>query len=107
MGTIRFIRDNLRWLSAGMLLTFLSSFGQTCFISVFAGEIRAVFDLSHGEWGGIYTLGTGASAIVMVWAGGLTDHFRVRALGAAVLLMLAGACLIMALNHAAWALPLV
>ncbi|MDQ2090318.1 MFS transporter [Marimonas arenosa] len=107
MGTLRFIRDNAPWLAAGMLLTFLSSFGQTFFISIFAGEIRTEFGLTHGQWGGIYTLGTGASAFVMVWAGGLTDHFRVRVLGAGVLILLAGACLFMTFNTAAWALPLV
>ena len=107
MGTLRFIRENLPWLSAGVLLTFLSSFGQTFFISIFAGEIRAEFGLSHGQWGGIYTLGTTASAIVMVWAGGLTDRFRVRVLGGAILTMLALACLFMSFNSAAWLLPLV
>lgn len=107
MGTLRFIRENLPWLCAGVLLTFMSSFGQTFFISIFAGEIRGEFGLSHGQWGGIYTLGTAASAIVMVWAGGLTDRFRVRVLGGAILVMLALACLFMALNAAVWLLPLV
>ena len=106
-GTLAFLRENAPWLSAGMLLTFLSSFGQTFFISIFAGEIRAEFGLSHGEWGGIYTLGTGASAVLMVWAGGLTDRFRARALGAVVLAMLVLACLFMSLNRAVWLLPLV
>ena len=73
-----FLRLNLPWLSAGFLLTFLSSFGQTFFISLFAGEIRLAFGLSHGEWGGLYSLGTFASAMVMIWAGGLTDLFRLR-----------------------------
>jgi len=54
---IRFLSSNSRWLAAGGILTFLSSFGQTFFISIFAGEIRAEFGLSHGEWGGIYSLG--------------------------------------------------
>ena len=63
MGTLRFLQENAPWLAAGVLLTFLSSFGQTFFISVFAGEIRETFGLSHGEWGGIYTLGTSAAAI--------------------------------------------
>jgi hypothetical protein len=62
MPILAFLLDNARWLTVGVLLTFLSSFGQTYFISVFAGEIRAGFGLSHGEWGGIYTLGTTASA---------------------------------------------
>ena len=64
MSLIRFLAENARWLSAGALLTFLSSFGQTFFISIFAGEIREGFDLSHGQWGGIYTIGTSASAVV-------------------------------------------
>ncbi len=100
-----FFALNARWLSAGALLMFLSSFGQTFFISLFAGEIRAEFGLSHGQWGGIYTLGTAASAAIMVWAGGSTDRFRVRALAPVVLLMLAGACVWMATAQAAWMLP--
>ncbi len=107
MPILAFLRDNAPWLSAGVLLTFLSSFGQTYFISIFAGEIREAFALSHGQWGGIYMLGTTASAIVMIWAGGLTDLFRVRRLAPLVLLMMAGACLFMALNPVWWLLPLV
>lgn len=104
MRLLDFLRDNLPFLSAGMLLTFLSSFGQTFFISLFAGEIRAAWGLSHGQWGGIYTLGTTASALVMVWAGGLTDFFRVRTLAPIILILLAFACLSMAFNPVWWGL---
>ena len=103
----RYLLDNATWLGAGVLLTFLSSFGQTFFISIFAGEIRAEFDLGHGAWGGLYTLGTTLSAIVMIWAGGLTDIFRVRVLGPAVLTGLALAALAMALNTWLLLLPVV
>ncbi|MBE1286042.1 MAG: MFS transporter [Rhodobacteraceae bacterium] len=102
-----FLVENARWLSAGALLTFLSCFGQTFFISIFAGEIRAEFGLSHGEWGGIYSLGTTVSAVLMVWSGALTDRFRMRALGALTLAGLALACLAMAFNPWVWALALV
>lgn len=102
-----FLIENARWLAAGALLAFLSSFGQTFFIAVFAGEIRSEFGLSHGQWGGIYTLGTTASAIAMVWAGGLTDRFRMRVLGAVVLVMLALACVSMSTVSQAWLLPFV
>jgi len=85
----------------------LSGFGQTYFISIFAGEIRAEFNLSHGEWSGIYTLGTGASAVVMVWAGALTDRFRIRALGMVILPMVMLACFLMAGVTAAWLLTFV
>jgi len=107
MSILAFLRDNAPWLSAGVLLTFLSGFGQTYFISIFAGEIRESFALNHGQWGGIYTLGTSASALVMVWAGGLTDRFRVRALAPVILVMMTGACVFMALNPVWWLLPVV
>jgi hypothetical protein len=54
-------------LLAGALLTLVSSFGQTFFISLFAGESRKTFNLSHGDWGAIYGFGTFASAIVLIW----------------------------------------
>lgn len=102
-----FLRDNAAWLAAGFLLTFASSFGQTFFISIFAGEIRATFGLTNGQWGGIYTLATTASAIVMVWAGALTDRYRVRALGRYALFGLALACVAMAAVPSVFALVLV
>ncbi|MEM6658985.1 MAG: MFS transporter [Pseudomonadota bacterium] len=103
----RYLAENATWLGAGILLTFLSSFGQTFFISVFAGEIRAAYGLSHGGWGIIYSLGTMAAAAVMIWAGGLTDIFRVRSLGPWVLIGLIAATLAMALNIWIGLLPVV
>ncbi len=93
MSFVRFVSANWLFLLAGFTLTLTSSYGQTFFISLFAGQIMADFGLSDGQWGGIYTLGTTASAITMVWAGTLVDRFRVRALGTLVLLALAAACL--------------
>ena len=107
MRTLEFIRENAPFLGAGLLLTFTSSFGQTFFISIFAGEIRAEFGLSHGAWGGIYAAGTLGSAVVMIWAGVLTDHYRVRVLGPVVLVGLSLACLTMAAVPAVWALVVV
>ena len=103
----QFILKNSRWLAAGMLLTFMSSFGQTYFISIFSGEIRNTFNLSHGDWGLIYGFGTFASAIVMIWAGGLTDIMRVRKLGPMVLCALSTSCLFMAFNPVVALLPVV
>ena len=107
MDFLDFLRRNAPWLGAGALLTFLSCFGQTFFISIFAGEIRETFELSHGAWGGMYSLGTTVSAVVMIWAGGLADRFRARTLGLALLLGLAVACVTMATVSWVWALPAV
>lgn len=101
MGYWRFVTENRLFLLAGFLLTFTSSFGQTYFISLFAGEIKAAFSLTDGGWGGIYTIGTTLSAITMIWAGALTDRFRVRHLSLAVMVLLAVACVAMALNTSA------
>jgi len=106
-GLWSFVIENRNWLSAGALLSLLSSFGQTYFISLFAAEIQADFGLSHGGWGAIYSLGTAASAAVMIWAGSLTDMFRARSLGIFVLGGLALACLAMAWNTYVAVLPVV
>ena len=102
-----FIRNNLAWLGAGALLAFLSSFGQTFFISIFSGHIRAEFGLSHAAWGGIYSLGTGASAFVMIWAGISSDYIRTRTLGTVVILALAISCIGMAHLYLVALLPLI
>ncbi|WP_099825026.1 MFS transporter [Oceaniglobus indicus] len=96
MEFVRFIRDNAPFLAAGVLLSFTSSYGQTFFISLFAGEIRGEFGISNGEWGLIYTVGTTMSAVAMIWAGLLTDRFRVRHLSVAVCCLLALSCVAMA-----------
>lgn len=93
-----FLRSNAHWLGAGALLAFSSGYGQTYFIALFAGHIREDFGLSHGGWGAIYALGTLVAAAVMLWAGGLTDQFRVRTLAPIILAALACAALAMAVN---------
>ncbi len=106
-GYLAFIRENAPFLATGALLSFLSSFGQTFFIAIFGGEIRTEFGLSNGDWGMVYMIGTGASALVMVFAGGLADRFRVRTLGISVVFLLGIACLTMAFNTVAGLLVLV
>lgn len=97
MGYLHFIRTNWLFLLAGFLLTFTSSYGQTYFIALFAGQIKGEFGLSDGQWGGIYTIATSLSALAMIWAGVLTDRFRVRVLAVVMMLGLAAACVAMAL----------
>ncbi len=104
MPFIEFLRRNAPFLTVGILLTFCSSFGQTFFLSVFAAEIRDEFALSHGDWGFLYSVGTTASAAVMVWTGILTDTFRVRVLGPAVLACLAASCLLLWAAEGWWSL---
>jgi MFS family permease len=107
LGYFEFIRSNIAWLLAGFILALNSSFGQTFFISIFAGKIQSYFSLSHGDWGSIYMIGTLASATVMVWAGATSDIFRTRSIGVLVLVGLSLSTLLMALNPAVWMLPII
>ncbi|WP_422048505.1 MFS transporter [Shimia sp.] len=107
VSTRAFLRQNGRFLLPGAALMFLSCFGQTFFIGTFAADIRAFFNLSHGDWGAIYMLGTGTSALVMLWAGTLADRIRVRLLGPMMLILLASACFALSQLTWVWALPIV
>ncbi|MEM8688309.1 MAG: MFS transporter [Pseudomonadota bacterium] len=96
MNYTEFIYENRRWLGGGFLLTLASCFGQTFFIALFSGELRATFDLSHGELGGLYTGATLASAVVLIWLGKTADWMHIPVLSAIVIGVLAAACLLMA-----------
>ena len=101
-----FFIKNKAWLGAGALLTLSSSYGQTFFISLFADQIMNDFNLTHGQWGGIYAISTTLSAIVMVWAGALTDKYKARYLGLVFLSVLAFTCLMVSINFSILILPI-
>jgi MFS family permease len=98
MSLTAFLRENARFLFAGGLISLSSSYGQTFFIAIFAAQIMATYGLSDGQWGLLYTLSTTVSAGVMLWAGALTDRFRVRALACVVMPALALVCVAMSVN---------
>jgi MFS family permease len=86
------------------LMTMSSAFGQTYVIAIFAPWLKAELGLTDGGFGGFYTLGTLASACVLMWAGKLADRTRIRWLAVGALAGLAAACTAMANVAAAWAL---
>ncbi|UOM34802.1 MFS transporter [Acuticoccus sp. I52.16.1] len=88
---------NAWWLFTGAVFMFGSSFGQTYFIALFAGAIRAEFGLSNGQWGGIYTVATLASATCLIHFGRLADTMTVTRLAAGVLVLYALSATTMAL----------
>ena len=96
MQTLTFLRDNARWVAGGFLLTFFSSFGQTYFISLSAGDIRAEYDLSHGGFGTLYMLATLASAATLPQLGKIVDRISVASTVLLAAPVLAVACILMA-----------
>ncbi len=97
MLTWRFLHTHWRELGFGFLLCLTSSFGQTFFISLFGGEIRATFAISDGAWGSLYSAGTIASAVVLIWSGRLVDRLRLAQMSSFVLAGLAAMCVAMSL----------
>lgn len=78
------------------MMTLATMPGQTNFIAQFNTALRTEFGLSHGEFGGYYTLATLASASVLVFAGVLADRLPARRLAIICMLGLAATALFMA-----------
>lgn len=102
MLSLSFLRAHGPLIAFGAFMCFASSFGQTFFVSLFGGEIREAFALSHGEFGTVYATGTMLSAATLVWAGRLIDRVPLARFAAGVLLGLGGMSLLMG---AAWNIP--
>ena len=101
---IRFLIHNIRWLSVGFLLTFASTGGQTWFISLCSSSIKEQFALSDGAWGGIYTLATLASAVIMFWQGSIVDRVPPRYVTLITACLFALAAVGMAVGQSVWIL---
>ncbi len=102
-----FYIKNLRWLYIVFILTFCSAFGQTFFISLYSGEIRAAFDLTHGQWGLIYSCATLSSAILILFLGGYADSISAKSLSTLVILGLIVFVFLMANNTSTFGLVLI
>ncbi len=95
---LQFSRSHWRHLSFGALLMALSSFGQTYFVSLSGTHFRETFQLSDGGLGTTYAIGTFVSALTLTWAGRLIDYTTVRIFTWGVAVLLAGACLLVAIS---------
>lgn len=97
------VRDLLlnhpRLLAFGVVLTGLSSFGQTFLISLFGGHVREALELGNTGYGLIYSLATLASAVTLVRAGRVVDTRDLRLVTAGVLATAAAGCALLAGAH--------
>ena len=101
---LSFLAENRRWLATGILLALGACLGHTWFIALFAGEIRAEFGLSYGQWGLIYTAATLSSAALLFGRGGWADTVPLSRLAPMVAIAFAGAAVLMALGQTIWTL---
>jgi len=101
---LAFLRLEVRWVGAGLLLTAFSGFGQTYFISLFNASLRSAFELSHGRIGLLYAAATLTSAFVLLEFGKIVDRRSTRTSALVATYGLAAACLMLALAPVWWAL---
>lgn len=92
-----FLLPNARWLAGGFLLTLFSSFGQTFYIALSSGGIRAELGLSHGEFGWLYMGATLTSAAMIPVAGRLADTVPIERYALFVVLGLAASMIMLSL----------
>ena len=82
----------------------VSSFGQTFFLGLFGGQMRADFALSEAWLGSLYGLATLASGFAMFWLGAIADHLSMKRAIALVMLVLAAGAALMGLAGQVWML---
>ncbi len=106
LDTLRPLARHRDLLAFAFLLTFLSGHGQTYFISLFGGGMRAAFSLSNTQFGGLYSAATLTSGVLVIALGRGVDRLPLALFTAAVIVGAAlGAVLLATAPAAAWLLP--
>lgn len=75
---VHFFFTEWRILSFGLLFQFISSFGRTFYIALFAPEIQNHFDLTPGEFSYIYSAATLTAVLLMPWLGRMVDYIDIQ-----------------------------
>ena len=73
-----FFKYDPKLLIYGFAIVFFASYGQTFFISIYNLEIRDFYNLSDGNFGLIYALGTLLSSFFLVIFAKLIDYLDLR-----------------------------
>jgi len=69
-----FLKQNRALLAFGFAAVFFGNFGQSFFVAWFGADIQRSLGLSAGQYGSAYSAATLASAVTVIWAGGLIDR---------------------------------
>lgn len=93
---IRLLRESPQIVGFGVSLTFISSFGQTFFISLSSDRVLESLGIGHSTWGAFYSAATLASALTLPFVGRALDRVALPRFAAGVLLGLSVACALFA-----------
>lgn len=100
----RELRAHRFLLSFGLLMVFLSGHGQTFLLSLYGGVLRETFALSHSGYGGLYSMATLMSGLLVIWLGRAIDRIALVRFSAAVIAGAACGAVLLASASAAWML---
>ncbi|MDN3670590.1 MFS transporter [Echinicola jeungdonensis] len=91
MNYLKFVGQHFRLLFFGIMMTFLSSFGQTFLLGLYVPFIMKDFDLKNSEVSLHYMIATFGSAFLIPYAGKFIDRIPIRkyTLGAMFLFLMA------------------
>jgi len=96
---LKFIKTNLKPLSYGGVLTFLSSFGQTYLISLYVVHLVRDFNITEGGFGAIYAGCTVISSVIMLSIGHTVDHVSIKKVTFFTILALASCCILLGFSY--------
>ena len=78
MFNTQFIKSNFKYLIFRFPHDFLFKFWANFFLGIFNPFIREDLNLSHSEFGGIYSIATLVSSLTIIWLGKKIDDFKLR-----------------------------
>ena len=83
----------------GFTIIFFANYGQTFFISIFNKEIRTLYNLTDGQFGLVYALGTLTSSFILIGFAKLIDYIDLRLYSFIISFGLAAACFGMYISY--------
>lgn len=93
---LSFLKQNVRHVLFGWILTFYSSFGQTFLISLYVPFLLADLNMSKGVFGSYYAVATIAASLFLLRLGHLVDEQPIRRLTSWVIVLLMVSCALLA-----------
>jgi len=98
MDYILFFKDNKRFITFGIMMTFFSSFGQTFLISLYVPNLIAMLGLSNAMFGGLYAGATIFGALSLMYFGRMIDTVSLRKFSVVTAVILLVSCLVIAFS---------
>ncbi len=106
MNYFKFIRYHGSMLSFGILMTFLSSFGQTFLIALYVPFFLEDFGLKNSQLSIFYGIATIGSAFLLPYIGKFIDRVNIRYYTLWTTLFFIISLIFLSLNYIWWLLPL-